>query len=69
MMKKNKLSASKNTRLTGRTRAEIISLLGNDYVEDSEGNIIYTRKTFLFITKKIFIGFDEDDVADVVFTQ
>lgn len=69
MMKKNNVSASKDRRLTGRTRTEIISLLGNDYVEDSDGNIIYTRKIFLFITKKIFIGFDENDIADVVFTQ
>lgn len=68
MMKNNNISLPKDIKLTGRTRTQIISIMGNEYVEDTEGSLIYTLKYFLFIKKKIYIGFDENDVANVVFT-
>ncbi|MCD1117484.1 hypothetical protein [Chryseobacterium turcicum] len=66
MRKNNNDYISKNIKLTGKTKTEIISILGNKYVEDSEGNIIYSVRMFLFRRKKTFIGFDENDIADVV---
>lgn len=65
-MMKNKISKVTEIQLRGKTRVEVKAILGNQYIEDSEGNMIYFVRIFLFITKKIFIEFDENDVADTV---
>ncbi|WP_162304185.1 hypothetical protein [Chryseobacterium mulctrae] len=40
----NKILELKDVTLMERRRVEIISLFGNNYVEDNDGNIIYLQQ-------------------------
>lgn len=69
MKKNNHPFSSKNITLRGKTRTEIISMLGDNYILDDEGNMTFSIKLFILIKQKIYITFDENDIAEVVITK
>jgi len=69
MKKNNHALFSKNITLRGKTRTEIISMLGDNYILDDEGNMTFSIKVFMLIKQKIYIAFDENDIAEVVITK
>lgn len=55
-------------KLTGKTKEEIIALMADRPLEESgTGYLIYSMKIFFFIRRKIYIGFNENGIADTVF--
>lgn len=68
MMKNNNNTSPELIALTGKTKKEVISILGNKYSENPEGSMIYTTRIF-FITKKMFISFNDRDIVEIVYTE
>jgi len=68
MMRKNSNTSPELIALTGKTKKEIISILGNKYSENPEGSMIYATRIF-FTTKKMFISFNDHDIVEIVYTE
>lgn len=57
-------------RLTGKTREEVIEIMSDQHLEESnESYLVYSIKIFLFITRKTYIEFNENGIADTVYTH
>lgn len=57
-------------KLYGKTKDEVIAIMGDHHLEESdERYLVYSIRIFLFISRKIYIEFNENGVVDIVYTQ
>ncbi|WP_294304354.1 hypothetical protein [uncultured Chryseobacterium sp.] len=65
--KKNNASILTGRTLIGKTREEVIKLIGEDYIENcSEYEISFLIRKNLFFKIRGVIGFDENGLADMI---
>lgn len=66
MTKKVKSAVNKqNINLIGKSREEVTEILGTHYIfYKDEGGIIYYIKYLFFFKRRVFVGFDENDIVD-----
>lgn len=50
----------------GKSKTEIIAILGNNYLDSTKNYIIYTFTNFYFFKKDLYIFFDKDGLAEKV---
>ncbi|MCI3938576.1 hypothetical protein MQX03_15360 [Chryseobacterium aahli] len=67
-IKKKSIVASQNTRLIGKTHQEISAILGNDYIIEEKGIVVYYTKVLFFLRRKVYVSFDENDFVDTIVT-
>lgn len=54
-------------KLTGKTKQEIMILMADYCLEETNtAYLIYSKRRFFFFRKKIYIGFNENGSADTV---
>lgn len=56
-------------KLIGKNKEEIIALMADQFLEESGTYyLVYSRRIFLFLKKRIYIGFNKNGIADTIIT-
>lgn len=50
----------------GKTKAEIIQIMGDNYMMDPDGNVIYVARIMFFFKQIICIGFNTQYINDII---